>query len=447
MFQTTQGRFLQEPGLIDRFSNKHELFQKSLNNTDDSSYIWVDGEAPVGCVLDENDEPSPECNDCKVDQCPNNWQSVFAKNDDTFIPAWTYHPKRKQYYYRAFSSFQPDLNLRNQAVVEELGNILSFWLDKGVDGFRVDAIGYSYENEGLRNEVKRDESIEGYWYNLYHDFTYEYGSFHDLIVSFRKVLDIYSTEPGVDRLMITEATSSDVENLMRYYGVYDQIEADFPMNFGLMALGSDRTIDVDLIRNTIQDWMEAMPEGRVPNWIISSHDESRILSRFDLEDASNTPNVAKAMALLLMTLPGTPFVYYGQELGMVDLDLDDHPESCWVDVQEDSRDKVRSPMRWDVNETNAGFSDCSASPDADPERPGCPVCPWLPVGKDTDADVKAQTDDETNNSILKYYKWLIKDIHVRPEFTRGELCTTQLGGTLQKFYRFAITFDICLQIV
>merc|ERR1712046_557185 len=107
-----------------------------------------------------------------------------------------------------------------------------------------------------------------------------------------------------------------------------------------------------------------------------------------------------------------------------------------VDVQEDSRDKVRSPMRWNVNDTNAGFSDCSSPPETDPERPDCPVCPLLPVGKDIDADVNAQTaGDDANNSILNYYKWLIKDVRLSEEFTRGELCTTQLGGTTQKFYR------------
>merc|ERR1711892_194769 len=279
-------------------SDQNQLFVDSVNrnNSADDYYVWVDGSPPVGCQLD-NDELAEACHSCHTDDvCPNNWQSVFAKNDDLITPAWSYHPTRKQYYYRAFSHYQPDLNLRNSAVVNELGDVIAFWMDKGVDGFRVDAIGYAFENEGLRDEVKKDSTIDGFWYNLYHDFTYEYGSFHDLIVSFRKVMDIYSTE------------------------------ADFPMNFGLMALGlEDRSVNVDLIRRTVQDWMELMPEGRIPNWIISSHDESRILSRFDLEDPQNTPNIGKLMGLLLMTLPGTPFVYYSQEIGMLDLDEDDHP--------------------------------------------------------------------------------------------------------------------------
>merc|ERR1711892_1112641 len=234
-------------------SDQNQLFVDSVNrnNSADDYYVWVDGSPPVGCQLD-NDELAEACHSCHTDDvCPNNWQSVFAKNDDLITPAWSYHPTRKQYYYRAFSHYQPDLNLRNSAVVEELGDVIAFWMDKGVDGFRVDAIGYAFENEGLRDEVKKDSTIDGFWYNLYHDFTYEYGSFHDLVVSFRKVMDIYSTE------------------------------ADFPMNFGLMALGlEDRSVNVDLIRRTVQDWMELMPEGRIPNWIISSHDESRILSRF-----------------------------------------------------------------------------------------------------------------------------------------------------------------------
>ena len=96
------------------------------------------------------DELAEACHDChKNDACPNNWQSVFAKNDPLIIPAWTYHPTREQYYYRAFSHYQPDLNLHNAAVVKELGDIIAFWMDKGVDGFRVDAIGYAFENEGF----------------------------------------------------------------------------------------------------------------------------------------------------------------------------------------------------------------------------------------------------------------------------------------------------------
>ena len=409
-------------------SIEHKLFTDSVNRTvgSEDNYIWVDGDKPEGCALIETEGidkglPNEACSSC-ADNCPNNWQSVFAKNDKTILPAWTYHPVRDQYYYRAFSSFQPDLNLRNPAVEEELQNIIAYWLDKGVDGFRVDAVGYAYENEDLRNEVKKDESEAGYWSNLYHDFTYEVGTFHDLLLGFRKVMESYSTEPGVERMMITEATSfRTVADLMRYYGIYGQNEADFPMNFGLMELGmfgNDGSVNSELINKTISDWMEAMPEGRVPNWIISSHDESRILSRHaDLKlDKENQKRLAKSFALLLMTLPGTPFVYYGQELGMIDLTPEDHPTECQVDVQEDSRDKNRSPMRWNSTAQYAGFSDCSASPE---QSGSCPSCPWLPVGADqTFYDIQ----EKDKESVFKYYQWLIKDIRLQDEFTRGQFC-------------------------
>ena len=125
-----------------------------------------------------------------------------------------------------------------------------------------------FRNEIVKNEEEADENGQTYWGNLYHDFTYEFGSFHDIIMSFREIMDVYSTEvsfilidvdrsnngiqPGVDRMMITEATSTTTKDLMRYYGVFDRREADFPMNFGLMALGLDGTLDQNIIKTLIQ---------------------------------------------------------------------------------------------------------------------------------------------------------------------------------------------------
>ena len=141
-------------------------------------------------------------------------------------------------------------------------------------------------------------------------------------------MDEYSTEPGVDRMMITEATDSQVDKLMRYYGLYGEREADFPMNFGFMLL-EDKS-DVDFIWQKIQDWLEAMPAEATANWIISSHDKPRVLSRIGLSQVENDNSTdlngryAKIIALLMMTMPGTPFIYYGQELGMTDLTITYH---------------------------------------------------------------------------------------------------------------------------
>ena len=150
-------------------------------------------------------------------------------------------------------------------------------------------------------------------------------------------MDEYSTEPGVDRMMITEATDSQVDKLMRYYGLYGEREADFPMNFGFMLL-EDKS-DVGFIWQKIQDWLETMPAEATANWIISSHDKPRVLSRIGLSQVENDDSTdlngryAKIIALLMMTMPGTPFIYYGQELGMTDLTIEEYPRECWEDIQ------------------------------------------------------------------------------------------------------------------
>jgi len=419
-------------------SHLNELF---INATTDEAqrdlYVWHDGEIPERCDLEsfstsngtsiiEYQVPNEACSSCHLENiCPNNWQSVFSKNDAELIPAWTYHPTVKKYYYRAFANFQPDLNLRNPLVMDELVDILDFWMDLGIDGFRVDAIGYSLENAEFRNEIVKNETEaengQTYWGNLYHDFTYEFGAFHDIIMSLREVMDLYSTEPGVDRMMITEATSTSTKDLMRYYGVFDRREADFPMNFGLMALGLDGTLDQNIIKTLIQDWMVNMPDGRVANWIISSHDEKRIMSRLANLTEEERENLPKIFAQLLMTLPGTPFIYYGQELGMSDLDLDEHPKECQLDVQAESRDGCRSPFRWtNSSEENYGFSTCSNDETSDNECERS--CTWLPVGYKNPVNVDDQ--QRNPNSVFNYYKWLINNVRTNDEFTRGEICTS-----------------------
>jgi len=210
-------------------SNQNSMFEASIRaqmgdgeleeiEENKDLYLWIDGDRPSGCeletitgILGTNDFPNDACNHCDIDnKCPNNYMSVFSGNLEEIIPAWTYHPKVDKYYYRAFGHFQPDLNLRNEKVLKELNDILEFWMEKGIDGFRVDAIAYGLENEDWRDEPKKDPVKEGFWGNLHHDYTYEFSTFHDIIMGFRQIMDKYSTEPGVDRMMITEATDSQV---------------------------------------------------------------------------------------------------------------------------------------------------------------------------------------------------------------------------------------------
>ena len=203
--------------VLDFVPNHTSVEHAKFQNVSEAAnfYVWRDGDKPKNCKMVESDSGAqvPDAANCACSNvdikegtpaCPNNWQSIFAVNDKGDLPAWTFHPEVGKYYYRGFGWFQADLNMYNKDVQKFLNDILDFWLDEGVDGFRIDAIGYAFEEENFRNEMYIDETEPEplFWSNLYHDFTFEYGSLHDLIMSFRKTLDKYSTEPGIRILFL-----------------------------------------------------------------------------------------------------------------------------------------------------------------------------------------------------------------------------------------------------
>jgi len=191
-------------------SEEHEWFQKSVKKEEPYTdyYVWADG---------KNGGP------------PNNWRSVFGGS------AWTLNAERGQYYLHQFYKEQPDLNLRNEKVVAELTGIMKFWLDKGVDGFRVDSVGNFFENEDNSDENSNNNG-DGYT-GLDHDKTYDLPEVLDLLKKFRKVLDDATEDDGAPKIMMTEAFLT-ADKLTRYYGeVSNQIGdiAHMPLNFNLLS--------------------------------------------------------------------------------------------------------------------------------------------------------------------------------------------------------------------
>ena len=337
-------------------SDEHPWFRESRSNTSNPKrdwYIWADG---------------------KDDGPPNNWISLFGGS------AWTLDNTTGQYYFHQFGDFQPDLNYRNPDVVKEMENVVRFWLDLGVDGFRIDAVIFLLEDPLLPDEVP-DPSYSGpnctgnisnpdCYGSLVHNYTSNYHGIHDIIKGWRKVVDSFD-----DRFIVGEVYDP-VEEVMTYYGENDD-EFHFPFNFLLLGLSNWTGFSVS---QNVSSWLDNMPNNSWPNWVLGNHDNPRI--------ANKVGNyLARAVNVLLLTLPGTPTSYYGEEIFMTDVYV---PPNKIHDLS--GRDKERTPMQWN-KDTNAGFT-----------SPG--VDPWLPVATNfTQYNVEVERSD--NTSMLSLYKQLV----------------------------------------
>ncbi len=304
---------------------------------------------------------------------PTNWQSEFGG------PAWTFDERSGQYYYHAYLPAQPDLNWRNKRVQCAMQDVMRFWLDRGVDGFRVDAIHMLFETETLE-----DNPPNPAWHSrmppsrkLIRVHTADRPETLDMVTVMRRTLDEYD-----DRVLIGEAYLP-IDRLMAYYG--ESLSGfHLPFNFHLLSTPWDPLMIAELV----QEYEEALPSGGWPNWVLGNHDRSRIASRL------GTSSAARLAAMLLLTIRGTPTIYYGDELGMRDVEIpEEHIRDPWerrVPGLGLGRDPARTPMRW-TSEANAGFTT---------------GVPWLPIGNDVaSVNVAAQREDAT--SMLCLHRALI----------------------------------------
>jgi alpha-glucosidase len=313
-------------------SDEHPWFQaarESCTNEYRDWYIWRD--------------PAPDGGP------PNNWMSKFSGS------AWQFDEQTRQYYLHMFDKKQPDLNWRNPKVRRAMYNVMRFWLDRGVDGFRVDALAVLLKDEQFRDNPMNQAWKSGDPSNFQQigRYTEDQPGMHEIMQEMRSLTDMYD-----QRLLIGEITLP-VERLMPYYGeLLDEIHLPFNFQFVNLPSWEARTI-----RQEVEDYEVALPQGAWPNWVLGNHDRSRIATRLGRERA-------RLAQMLLLTLRGTPTCYYGDELGMQDISL--LPESMLDPAGKldplHSRDPQRSPMQWDSN-PNAGF--CPAG-----------VKPWLPVAND-----------------------------------------------------------------
>lgn len=346
--------------LINHTSDENEWFVESRSARDNPKrdwYVWRD--------------PGPD------GSCPNNWVSVFTG------PAWTLDDATGQYYRHTFLPHQPDLNWRNPEVRAAMFDVARFWLDRGVDGFRVDAAHQAMKDPRERDNPPAPHDYDRPWKDMgeYDNFVHLYDSgdpdVHEVHREFRSVLDEYEG----DRLAVGEIHIFDLPEWASYYGEnLDQLH--MPFNFHLMACDWDASS----LRVLIEAVLWHVPVGAWTNWTLGNHDESRLATRLGADNA-------RLAALLLLTLRGTPFLYYGDELGMADVEIHDNERrDPWGDkVASLSRDGSRTPMQW-TGEPNAGFTDSE---------------PWLPVSPDfQDKNIQTMLDHE--DSILNLYRGIIR---------------------------------------
>jgi alpha-glucosidase len=282
-----------------------------------------------------------------------------------FGSAWTFDTRTGQYYLHQFRDSQPELNYANPDVLAAMLDVMRFWLDRGVDGFRVDVIALLAKDQRFLDEPA-DPSYEAdrhVYHSLQHIYTQDQPPVHDYIRAMRAVLDRYG---GV---MLGEL--DPIPNLMRYYGA-NLDECHLPFNFNLLYTPWEAPV----IRRTIEAYEAALPEGAWPNWVLGNHDQPRVATRVGRAQT-------RVAQMLLLTLRGTPICYYGDEIGMADVVVPPHRRrdrnaTGFAEANRHTRDPNRTPMQWGAGPA-AGFSD---------------VEPWLPVSKEDDrASVDAQELD------------------------------------------------------
>jgi alpha-glucosidase len=355
--------------VVNHTSDQHPWFldsKSSRNSAHRDWYIWRDGKGPG--------------------QPPNNWVSIFGG------PAWKFDPATNQYYYHIFYPQQPDLNWRNPAVKEAMFDVTRFWYNRGVSGFRLDAVDTLFEDPNLTDNpiVKPGKNAFG---DPFEEKKYnsKLPEVHDVLRGLRNVADEYNA------VLIGETWTADVAELNQYYGKGNELQ--LPMDFLFTTVNK---LSVAEFRKQIA---EVNAAAGWPTFVISNHDIPRSYDRYG--DGKHNDEIAKLMAALYLTLRGTPIMYYGEEIGMKTT-----PPTRQEDVQdpigrkgwpeEKGRDGERTPMQWN-DSANAGFTKGK---------------PWLPVpGTYKTHNVAEESKD--SDSVLSFYKQLLKLRHTNAAMLDG----------------------------
>ncbi len=341
-------------------SDQHKWFREarmSKNSKKRNWFVWRD--------LREDGAP------------PSNWLSVFGGS------AWEFDATSKQYYLHTFLKQQPDLNWDNPEVRSAMKDIMKFWLNKGVDGFRVDSVCWLSKDEECRDDpinTDFDSRTHSSYDSLDHIYSRDGPKLYAYLSELASVLDQYK-----DKVIVVEANPNLNKDKGYYLSFYNNVEPHVmaPFNFAVLNM----PWDARSVKHYVDTFQAGLRSEYNPIYVLSNHDKSRIVTRLGV-------SAARTAATLLLTLPGSPFLYYGDEIGMENAAVADDnaldPITGRETYAEAGRDPERTPMQWS-NGVNAGFS---------------AVKPWLPIGeKYLQSNVLLEEDDKS--SMLNLYKQLI----------------------------------------
>lgn len=341
-------------------SSEHQWFQEALTSRDSPTrdyYIFRD--------------PKPDGTP------PNNWLSVFGGS------AWELHEETGQYYLHSFLREQPDLNWENPKVREAMADVLRFWFDKGVDGIRVDAIRWMGKDLEFRDDPWNEAFVSGQ--DPYHIVRHENSRFSPQLDDYIRCITAVAKEYE-NKIILLEDHLDDLtpieSQIKRIYSIDPGVAA--PFNFQAMHIEFGARSFAD----TVNQYREFLPEGANTYYCFGNHDESRLATRFGERQA-------RMLAVLQLTLPGTPVLYYGQELGMKDGYIPKEsirdPFELRVPDRGLGRDPERTPMQWDASH-QAGFTAADTS--------------WLPV-TDSYKTVNVKHERKDPQSFLALHKRLL----------------------------------------
>jgi glycosidase len=350
-------------------SDQHPWFLESRSSRDNPKrgwYIWRDP-APGG-------------------RPPNNWISDFGGS------AWELDEATGQYYLHAFLKEQPDLNWRNPEVRAAMYDVMRFWFERGVDGFRIDVLWHMIKAEGLPDNPPNPAYLLGMgeMNQVLQLHSTDQPEVHEICAEMRRIADSYG-----DRTLIGEIYLP-IDRLVAYYGV-ELSGVHLPFNFQLI----DAPWNAPGLAAIIEEYEAVLPPGGWPNWVLGNHDRPRVAAK--LGEAQ-----ARVAAMLLLTLRGTPTVYYGDEIGIADVDIPPDQVRDPRELREPGiglgRDPVRTPMAWDDG-PDAGFTTGK---------------PWLPLHRDwRTRNVAAQERD--SGSMLSLYRALLALRRSEPALAIGSI--------------------------
>ncbi len=394
--------------VMNHTSDEHEWFKESASsrtNPKTDWYIWKDGRGKNGMKR------------------PNNWRAMSGNW------AWTYSPTRKQFYYSAFLPFQPDLNYHNPQVKQAMFDVARFWLNKGVDGFRLDIISAIYEDSTLKNNppsiraMPSDESLTIYFQHVKNNFLQEQS--FEFSTELRSVIDEFHSP---DRFLLGESHGD--ENVINKF-------CDYKGKKGLKAVFLFKAVSTPFkakpFRKMVGRFEKAFPEPLIPTLVFANHDRTRIITRL-----GGSIEKAKLLALFQFTARGIPFTYFGEEIGIprVRIPLKVGKDAIAIQhknlpqglvnmtIETLNRDECRTPMLWN-GKPNAGFC-----PDS--------VKPWLPVASNYKG-INAEKQLAEPKSQINFFKRIIHLRNETPALYQGslEIAKDLCSRKILAYYRIA----------